>query len=86
MFQVLPLQLASLLLVTLPWTLPRLLDLQAANPVAVLDGTHLLVQVAGPLITRVRVGSLFCGNTCHSATVQKLYLMFMLNLRMLDFS
>ena len=36
--QVLPLQLASLLLVTLPWTLPRLLDLQAANPVAVLDG------------------------------------------------
>lgn len=36
--QVLPLQLASLLLLTLPWTLPRLLDLQAANPVAVLDG------------------------------------------------
>lgn len=36
--QVLPLQVASLLLVTLPWTLPRLLDLQAANPVAVLDG------------------------------------------------
>ncbi len=36
--QVLPLQLASLLLLTLPWTLPRLLDLQAANPVAVLEG------------------------------------------------
>ena len=40
--QVLPLQVASLLLVTLPWTLPRLLDLQAANPVAVLDGKHTL--------------------------------------------
>ncbi len=38
--QVLPLQLASLLLLTLPWTLPRLLDLQAANPVAVLEGKH----------------------------------------------
>lgn len=36
--QVLPLQVASLLLFTLPWTLPRLLDLQAANPVAVLEG------------------------------------------------
>lgn len=36
--QVLPLQAASMLLVTLPWTLPRLMDLQAANPVAVLDG------------------------------------------------
>lgn len=36
--QVLPLQVASLLLLTLPWTLPRLLDLQAANPVAVLEG------------------------------------------------
>lgn len=38
--QVLPLQVASLALVSLPWTLPRLLDLQAANPAAVLDGMH----------------------------------------------
>ena len=44
--QVLPLQVASLLLVTLPWTLPRLLDLQAANPVAVLDGTHTLTHAS----------------------------------------
>ena len=36
--QVLPLQVASLTLVCLPWTVPRLLDLQAANPAAVLDG------------------------------------------------
>ncbi len=40
--QVLPLQVASLLLLTLPWTLPRLLDLQAANPVSVLDGTYII--------------------------------------------
>ena len=38
--QVLPLQVASLALVSLPWTLPRLLDLQAASPAAVLDGMH----------------------------------------------
>lgn len=45
LLQVLPLQVASLLLVTLPWTLPRLLDLQAANPVAVLDGMHTLATL-----------------------------------------
>lgn len=38
--QVLPLQVASLALVSLPWTLPRLLDLQAANPAAVLHGKY----------------------------------------------
>lgn len=36
--RVLPLQVASLALLSLPWTLPRLLDLQAANPAAILDG------------------------------------------------
>ena len=43
--QVLPLQVASLLLFTLPWTLPRLLDLQAANPVAVLEGKQCPVLI-----------------------------------------
>jgi hypothetical protein len=36
--RVLPLQFASLLVVTLPWTLPRLLSLQLANPASVIEG------------------------------------------------
>ena len=35
---VVPLQFASLAVVTLPFTLPRILDLQAANAAAVLEG------------------------------------------------
>ena len=36
--RVLPLQALSLLLLPLPWTLPRLFDLLVANPVAVVEG------------------------------------------------
>lgn len=36
--RVLPLQFASLLIVTLPLTLPRLLALQLANPASVVEG------------------------------------------------
>ena len=36
--RVLPLQFASLLLVTLPLTMPRLLALQLANPASVVEG------------------------------------------------
>ena len=36
--RVLPLQCLSLVVVTLPWTLPRLLALQLANPASVIEG------------------------------------------------
>ena len=36
--RVLPLQFASLLIITLPFTLPRLLALQLANPASVVEG------------------------------------------------
>ena len=38
--RVLPLQFASLLLVTLPLTMPRLLALQLANPASVVEGAQ----------------------------------------------
>ncbi len=37
--RVLPLQFASLLIITLPLTLPRLLALQLSNPASVVEGT-----------------------------------------------
>ena len=48
--RVLPLQFASLLIVTLPLTLPRLLALQLANPASVVEGArsggrHILAAV-----------------------------------------
>ena len=40
--RVLPLQFASLLIVTLPLTLPRLLALQLANPASVVEGAPIV--------------------------------------------
>lgn len=40
--RVLPLQFASLLIVTLPLTLPRLLALQLANPASVVEGVPIV--------------------------------------------
>lgn len=37
--RVIPLQLASWLIVPLPWTLPRMVVLQMAQPLAVVEGT-----------------------------------------------
>ena len=39
--RVLPLQALSLLLLPLPWTLPRLLSLQLASPASVVEGARL---------------------------------------------
>lgn len=43
------LQALSLLLVPLFWTLPRILDLQATLPAAVLEGAHPTPATRGPL-------------------------------------
>jgi hypothetical protein len=52
--RVLPLQALSLPLLPLPWTLPRLLSLQLANPASVVEGVH-AIRALAPVHTALNI-------------------------------